>query len=93
MLSFYLIQWEAQDDVKIEDEYEAEEGMEEEAVIIDENEELEDDVEQMQGIDAVSLEHAPAINFLDLFILTIQFFILCTFKIFSQMHCNINIIS
>lgn len=63
MLSFYLIQWEAQDDVKIEDEYEAEEGMEEEAVIIDENEELEDDVEQMQGIDAVSLEHTPAIIF------------------------------
>lgn len=51
-----MTQWEAQDDVKIEDEYEAEEGMEEEVVInIDETEELEDDVEQMQGIDAVSL--------------------------------------
>lgn len=77
MLPFCLTQWEAQDDVKIEDEYEAEEGMEEEVVInIDVNEELEDDVEQMQGIDAVSLEYASAINSLHLFILTMQFFIL-----------------
>lgn len=61
--------------------------MEEEAVInIDENEELEDDVEQMQGIDAVSLEHAPSINFLYLFILTCSFSFLYIFKIFSRIQ-------